>query len=357
MRVTFVLPFAGLTGGVRVVATYARALHERGHEVTVISTAAQAPRGFMYHLRVLLGRRRRWEPPARTPLLDFLGERHVVTPLEQIGVADVPDGDVVIATWWETAEWVNPLPPSKGRKFYLLQDYEVFENQPRARVAATFAMDLKKIAVSSYIRDAIRQNHEVQGEIEVVPNAVDLEHFRVPERARNQTFTIGFLYTAAERKNIALAVEALKQLRAEREDFRVLAFGALPVSGALPLPDWISYHEAPDQADIPALYAACDLWLFPTRTEGFGLPILEAMACRTPVLATDAGAAPDLIDGLNGLILDHRPEAFSRAMLDFMEMDPETWKTWSDAAFRTASQNRWEDATDRLLAVLDREGS
>ena len=80
------------------------------------------------------------------------------------------------------------------------------------------------------------------------------------------------------------------------------------------------------------------------------------MACRTPVLATDAGAAPDLIDGRNGLILEHRPGAFCRAILDFMEMDPDTWKTWSDAAFRTASQNRWEDATDRLLAVLAREG-
>jgi glycosyltransferase involved in cell wall biosynthesis len=49
------------------------------------------------------------------------------------------------------------------------------------------------------------------------------------------------------------------------------------------------------------VYADCDVWLFASFSEGFGLPIIEAMACRCPVVATRAGCAPDVIkEGVNG---------------------------------------------------------
>ncbi|MFC4671035.1 glycosyltransferase family 4 protein [Seohaeicola nanhaiensis] len=320
----------------------------------VISVPARRPSGWRYRIQRMLRRIPAWVPPTFTPLLDVLGDRHVIVAEQMVAERDVPDGDIVVATWWQTAEWVNALPASKGRKFYLLQDYELFENQPADRVSATYALDLRKIAVSSYIRDRILAAHDVQGDIAVVPNAVDLTHFSVQARQRNRQFKVGVLYATAPRKNIRLAIEALERARHHNPGLRALLFGAIPISADLPLPDWVEYHEAPDQADIPQLYASCDLWLFPSREEGFGLPILEAMACRTPVLATDAGAAPDLIDGRNGRILPHDPEAFAAAILEFARMSPQDWRSWSDAAFDTASHNRWDDATDRLLAVIGR---
>ena len=95
----------------------------------------------------------------------------------------------------------------------------------------------------------------------------------------------------------------------------------MPVDKRYPLPRGAQYRQRPPQAQIAAIYAACDLWLFTSRNEGFGLPLLEAMACRTPVLATRAGAAPDLIDGCNGVLLDSDPAAFAAEIARFHGMD------------------------------------
>jgi glycosyltransferase involved in cell wall biosynthesis len=46
-------------------------------------------------------------------------------------------------------------------------------------------------------------------------------------------------------------------------------------------------------ADLPGLYAACALLVFPSLAEGFGLPLLEAMACGAPVIAANASAIPE----------------------------------------------------------------
>ena len=354
MKITFVLPFAGLSGGVRVVATYARILHERGHEVTVLSRIPRpAPKGLKPALKALLGHKTPGHKTP-TPLLDFLDPAHRRVGYE--GPLDpryVPDADVIVATWWKTAENIALLPPSKGQKFYLLQDYEVFPNLPADRVNATFHLPFQKIAVSSYIRSEIMTRHGLD-QIEVIPNSVDLGQFNSPRRTKPPRPTVGLLYSDAQRKNATLALAALHLAKSRLPELRALVFGARRPEGPDALPGWVSFHEAPAQTDIPGIYAACDAWLFTSEKEGFGLPILEAMACRTPVLATRAGAAPDLIDGHNGTLLPATPEAFADEILRFARMPEAQWQDFSEAAHRTATAYTWEDATDRLLALFAR---
>lgn len=356
MRITFVLPFAGLSGGNRVVATYARILHERGYDVTVVSRAYSPPKGLKPKIKFLLGLEKR-QKPTQTPLLDFLGEKHrIVNHDRLLDTADVPDADVIIATWWATAESVAALPPSKGRKFYLLQGYEVFPYLPVDRVIATYSLPLQKIAVSSYIIDEISKNHAVNG-IHLVANAVDLDQFKAPPRTPNRVPTVGFLYTRQAIKNVRLAIDAVTLVKKRLPDLKVKAFGTRQADASLPLPSWVEYHVAPPQQDIAGIYAACDAWLFTSQKEGFGLPILEAMACRTPVLATHAGAAPDLIDGTNGTLLPGSVEAFTSEIERFAAMPESEWQNYSDAAYRTATTYTWQDATDRLLEILEEDTS
>lgn len=353
MKITFICPVLGLNGGHRVVATYAHHLQSRGHEATIVSKAAQPP-SFRARVKDKLGWTR-LKKKATMPLPAELQDRHIVIAHPGPPAAhEVPDADIVVATWWETAEWVAALPPSKGHKFYLLQGYEVFPYLPVERVIATYSLPLKKIAVSGYIRDEIANNHAIT-EIEIVPNAVDIEQFRTPARTRNKSLTVGFLYSAHPIKNIALAIDAIKLAKARLPDLQVKAFGSHPPKETLPLPSWVDFHHAPAQDAIPRIYAACDAWLFTSEKEGFGLPILEAMACRTPVLATRAGAAPDLIDGTNGKLLPASTQDFADEIQRFAQMSDAEWQAYSDAAYRTATSYTWQDATDQLLAVFATE--
>lgn len=354
MRITFVTPFPALSGGIRVVASYAQQLHHRGHDVHVVAAPEARRPNLPQQLRIALRREPPVNPSRQSPLLDFLGPK-LITMSSPKGPRpdEVPDADVIVATWWQTAEWVAALPNTKGHKAYLIQGYEVPSDHRRDRVAATFAAPLKKIAVSNYIRSEITAKHVVEGDVTVVPNAVDTAQFTAPPRSRNATLRVGFLYSTAPGKNVGLAIAALEQARALRPELEALAFGRSKVKPKLPLPDWISYTHAPPQARIPELYAACDLWLFPTEKEGFGLPLLEAMACRTPVAATAAGAAPDLIDGRNGIILPPDPQAFAETIMRFADMPDAEWQHWSQAAFTTAQSYNWDMATDRFLAELE----
>jgi glycosyltransferase involved in cell wall biosynthesis len=63
----------------------------------------------------------------------------------------------------------------------------------------------------------------------------------------------------------------------------------------LGLRDAFRYLDYVDPDDLPALYGAADLFVFPSLYEGFGLPPLEAMACGTPVAASDAGSLPEVL--------------------------------------------------------------
>ena len=353
MDITFIIPLNTIGGGLRVISAYARKLAESGHRVNVVSQPLDTRIRPKDRIKRLLGRPNGQQVmPVRSPLLDFLGARHRV--LDRPGPPrpeDVPDADAIIATWWETAEWVAALPDSKGRKFYLLQGYEVFPYLPVERVIATYGLPLKKIAVSEYIRSEIKNNHGF-GEIDVVPNAIDTQQFHAPIRPKNSALTVGFLYTTSPMKNIRLAIDTLKLAKLRIPDLQASVFGSRPVASDLPLPNWVRYEQAPDQSRIPEIYASCDLWLFTSDHEGFGLPILEAMACRTPVLATRAGAAPQLIDGINGALLHADAKAFADEIARFAQMPDAEWREMSAAAHRTAAGYTWDDATDRLVSLL-----
>lgn len=354
LRITFVLPFAALSGGVRVIATYAKVLTDQGHEVFVVS-AARSKRGRLRKLwRRLVGRPVKYKQ--HSPLFAPLGARHIFYDPDRPFDPDVvPDGDAVFATWWRTADMVAALPPAKGAKFYLLQDYEAFSFQPVDQVAASYQLPMHKIAVSSYIRDAIVARHGPT-EIEVINNAVDLDQFAAPPREKSDALVVGFLYNTHPRKRMDVVIEAIKQARARYPDLQCIAFGGLPPSPKQPLPDWVRFHQAPAQDQIPQLYQACDLWLFPSEHEGFGLPLLEAMASRTPVLASPAGAAPDLIDEQNGTLLPAGADAqvFCNHILRFAAMDPAEWQRYSQAAFQTAQHNDWLRSANRLAKAIRR---
>jgi glycosyltransferase involved in cell wall biosynthesis len=74
---------------------------------------------------------------------------------------------------------------------------------------------------------------------------------------------------------------------------------------------WLGH--VPDE-DLPGLYAGARCFVLPSLYEGFGLPCLEAMACGTPVVASNAGALPDTCGGAALLVDPSDPTAIADAV-------------------------------------------
>src|SRR5689334_14829216 len=105
MRITFVLPTANMSGGSRVAATYAKQLTRLGHSVRVISSPYR-PVSTVSKVKSWL-RGNGWPIDPSSMPSHFNGgdtDHRVLDRARPVTDADVPDGDVVIATWWETAE-------------------------------------------------------------------------------------------------------------------------------------------------------------------------------------------------------------------------------------------------------------
>jgi len=355
MRVTFVLPQATLAGGVRVCAIYAEHLQRAGHAVSVVSTPWPDPSLKQVAKNLLKGQSIRRQEVGPSHFDGLAIPHHVIDRFRPVTDADVPDADVVVATWWETAEWVAALSPRKGAKVHLVQHDETqIPGQPTARVEATWRLPgFLRVAVAQWLADLGRDRYGV-ADVELVNNGVDLAQFHAPPRGKQHVPTVGVMYATVPFKGCDVALEAVALARKSVPGLRLLSFGSEEPTAALPLPEPAEFVCRPPQEKIREVYAACDAWLFASRCEGFGLPILEAMACRTPVLGTPTGAAPELIGHGGGGLLVKPQDAFelAKAIERIGRLPEADWRRMSDAALATAQANTWEASARRFESLL-----
>jgi glycosyltransferase involved in cell wall biosynthesis len=356
VKITFMMPADDLTGGNRVVAMYSQLLRARGHEVLVVSNAPDRPslRGRWRALRAGRWRETQAATHPRPGHIALSGVPHKTLERPRpITADDLPDADVLIATWWETAVWMHRMPASKGRKVHLIQGYEVWTGgDVEARVHAALRLPNRKIAISAALARDITAELGDLG-IAVVPNAVDLTQFDASSRPRGEPPTVGFIYAHARFKGADICARACELARCELPDLRVLAFGGDEPSRELPLPAGTEFVHRPAQNRIASLYARCDAWLFGSRVDSFGLPILEAMACRTPVIGVPVGAAPELLaEGGGTLVPPESPEAMAAAIVALCRAPEAQWRRASEDAHARAHGYSWNDATTRLLRAL-----
>lgn len=354
MKITFILPFAGLAGGIRVVAIYAQKLQERGHEIVVVSTPKRKP-SLKQKLKHLIKSGQWLQQPHEPSHFDGLDIDHrVLETCRPVTDADIPSSDVVIATFWTTAEWVNNLSPAKGKKIYFIQGKEAdFPGLPAERIKQTYYFPFKIITISKSLRDWVYDINK-RDDISLIFNSVNTSLFSAPARQKQPVPTVGMLYNPIHIKGCDITLKALEKIKDKHPTTRLLAFGTQPVDNSLPLPKNSEYHRSPPQKKIAEIYAQCDVWLCGSRMEGFHLPPLEAMACRCPVASTAVGGPQDLIeDGKNGYIVPledyiQLAEAASR----ILSLSNVEWCAMSNSAYQTAHAYTWDDAADLFEETL-----
>jgi glycosyltransferase involved in cell wall biosynthesis len=209
------------------------------------------------------------------------------------------------------------------------------------------------ITVSEFSR---RELSELLGvEALVVPGGVDARFAPDvdPEPARR---VLGlprpYVLTVAShtaRKNLAALVPAARALSADGIDV-VVAGGHRPQFAREAGLDGLRLLGHVDDALLPGLYAGAEAFALPSRYEGFGLPVLEAMACGTPVVAARAGALPETCGGA-ALLTEPTGEAFAAALERLLAGSGERDRLRA-AGLARASAFAWDAtalAIDRLL--------
>ena len=356
MRITFISPAVNMSGGIKVVVIYAQHLMRMGHIVRIVSPPPAAI-SLGRKLKTLLKENKWPNAPAHLRShLDGSGvEHHILDRCRPVVEGDVPDGDVVIATWWQTAEWVNALSPRKGAKVYFVQHHEVFPHLPIERCRATYRMPLHKIVVARWLKEVLRSQYG-DDIVDVVPNSVDQTQFFATIRGKQSAPTVGFLYSTVAFKGLDVTLAALQLVRRPIPDLRLIAFGSEQVSASMPLPEGAEFFYSPPQNEIRCLYARCDAWITASRSEGFNLTALEAMACRTPVVATRTGWPEEAVKtGRNGVLVDvDDVTALAKGVEWVLSCSDDEWRELSSHAHATASAGSWEESASMFEKALKR---
>lgn len=353
MKITFVLKnWLGSAGGVRVISIYANLLSKRGHQVSVVSPAIPKPN---LRRRIKSFFLNKGLPSKKTKQTSYFKDTDAtcITVRERSFVSDrdIPDADIVVAAWWETAEWVAKLSKPKGEKAYFIQHHEVHDYLPKERVEATYKLPLHKIVISQWLVDIMNYQYK-DSNVSLVPNSVDPKQFFALPRCKQSIPTVGMMYSQTHWKGADISLKAFSLAAKKIKNLRLVAFGQKkPLDDVLP-PN-TEFILQPPQNEIKDIYAKCDMWLFASRVEGFGLPILEAMACRTPVIGTPAGAIPQLLaDGGGIIVKSEDPEDMAKAIVKINAFSNSEWKLMSETAYTRATSYSWEDATDLFEAAL-----
>jgi alpha-1,3-rhamnosyl/mannosyltransferase len=101
------------------------------------------------------------------------------------------------------------------------------------------------------------------------------------------------------------------------------------------------------RSEVDGLFAAASAVAYPSRYEGFGLPVLEALGAGTPVVAADAASMPEVLGGAGQLVDPDDPEAWAAALGRVLDRDP-TVQALVDRGLNRAQESSW----DKLMPVL-----
>ncbi|NPA79756.1 MAG: glycosyltransferase family 4 protein [Thermotogae bacterium] len=298
MRVAFPLLSLGKFGGVRKILEIANGLVDFGYEPTIIYPEGRGDTPF--HIRREVIRR---TVPGRNRLSALLRYASMLR-----------EYDVVVANFWPTAY----LYPFSRRMLYFVQDVESrFYSNPilKGAAALTYRLPIEKITYNPALARAVGARH-------VIPAGVDKSVF-YPDpdpHMRRAERVLMYMPRRERRKGLDIFREAMEILSGCC-DLEIWLVGGPPVGG-LPFPTRRFIPE--NDAALRRLYSSADLFVLTSRSEGLGFPVMEAIACGTPVVATAVdGAEVWSFPGVR--VVNVSPEQVAREIRRVLE-DPESFR-------------------------------
>ena len=356
MKINFVLP--GLpwrpVGGFRVVYEYANNLVARGHEVCVIHPAfmknvktrlvlySKMLKNIGYWYNILFSPEIRWQKVDRRVKILYVRE-----PNSRV----IPAADIVFATAWQTSEYVMDYPQSKGRKFYLVMDFDPWL-APKGKLKFTWNLPFRKIVISKWLKEKVIQ----YGGDNVVWISLGIAHerFRLIKDINKRPKTISMMYSIFSYKSSKDGIKALEICKSKHPDLKAVIF-APRLNRPEDIPDWINYSGGVPDEKVVDIYNNSSIFVSSSLKEGFCFPAAEAMACGCAVAITDSGGIRDYaIAGVNSLI--SRPgdsQALAENVLRLLEYD-DFRICIAENGYKHIQSFTWKRSTDLLENEINR---
>ena len=234
------------------------------------------------------------------------------------------------------------------------------------------------IAISEQTKRSIVERCKVEPErITVTPLGYDREVFRprndpdlaAAVRARHGIDGPYFINTSSViwyRKNLVRLLQAFARLREDPQhrDIRLVITGKRGEAWeeihserrALGLERHVLFTGYVPADDMPVLLSGALALVFPSLDEGFGLPLVEAMACGCPVVSSNVSAMPEVV-GEAGLLVDPLDVEALREAMRSVAADPQLRERLRALGLERAQQFSWEAAARRTLGVFQRLGA
>jgi glycosyltransferase involved in cell wall biosynthesis len=190
-----------------------------------------------------------------------------------------------------------------------------------------------------------------------VPNITDLDRFRFRARSTlrprilvNRNFTPVY--------NVALAIDAFARIRKARPEATLTLAGSGPLERSLHDHvdrlglGGITFRGPVDNAEMAELYDAHDVYVNPTDGDNMPISVLECLAAGVPVVSTNVGGIPDLLEhGEDGVLVPPRdPDAMAAAVLSLLD-EPAFAERLITAGVRKARAFRWDAVWPKLRRV------
>lgn len=223
----------------------------------------------------------------------------------------------------------------------------------------------RAVAVTSASEAMARVVRSLSGvDPEIVRFGVDVSRFASQfdgTASSDEPFTIGFLKGLSRRYGPDVLIAAMPRIVKRWPDARLLVGGDGPMRPSLEqaaaetgVADSISFEGRIDPADVPEFLARIDLLVNPSRSESFGVVLLEAAAAGVPVVATDVGGVREaVVAGETALLVPPDNAAALAEAVIALAADPDRREHMGRVAFEMArSRHRWETSVDRMERIL-----
>lgn len=354
----FVFPTAGLnvSGGVRNLLVQANALAVAGHQVSIVvpDFASESP----FRLASSVRLRRLATGPKNWPLR----WRKLVYYLRLALGGATAGADACLVAFFLTAYCVAASNLFRGRKALMIYSVAAYEPFTHGTVAEgrwlgrrlrshlallSYRLPGEKMYASAWLRAAVGDDAGY-----VLGRGIDLDIFRpAPARAMLPELRIGVIGRSGPVKGYADFITAIETLQASRPvRVHILALDPVPKPTRFP----VEMVAPGGQKAMAAFYSDCDIFVFPSLSEGFPAPPLEAMACGCAVLATACGGISEYAsDGVNCLVVPPGDPASLREGLARLCCDPSLRSRLAQAGSETATRFDQQQMAKRLVEWLN----